>query len=391
MSEILELIEKNADFFRQTAPDCEAAGKLTQEVADKLREIGVIRMTQPIEFGGSESTPREFFEAVIEIGSKNGAAGWIASVVGIHTWELAQFHHDIQEQVWGGGPDSPYGKDTWIASPYAPTGKGVPENGGYRVNGRWQFSSGSDHCQWDFLGGVLLDEQGKVDKTVHFIFKRPEWEVVEGTWDVIGLEGTGSKDVVVENVWIAPDRIVYPDQLLENALALGRTNPLYRMPFATMFSGAITAGSLAIAKGALGAFIDYTRGRVDARGAKVATSPHQLAVLGAASSDIDASILQFLTDLDRVHEVAAREEEIPLGLRIEVRRNQVRAVRRAMDAVDQLFMHAGGGSLRHSQPFQRFWRDMHAAMNHISNAAELTYEGYGSHLFGGEIPDGVRF
>jgi alkylation response protein AidB-like acyl-CoA dehydrogenase len=163
------------------------------------------------------------------------------------------------------------------------------------------------------------------------------------------------------------------------------------MPLAMMFSGAIAAGSLAISLGALRTFTDLARERVDAKGVAAASNPHQLVALGEASADIEASRLQFLNDIHQMYKLALEGVEIPTSARLTVRRNQVRAVRRAMNAVDQLFLHAGGGSLRRDQPFQRFFRDMHAAMNHANNTAEPIYEGYGRDLFGLPVPPGIRF
>jgi alkylation response protein AidB-like acyl-CoA dehydrogenase len=119
--------------------------------------------------------------------------------------------------------------------------------------------------------------------------------------------------------------------------------------------------------------------------------PHHLAALGEASSDIQASRLQFLHDIHTLYDTVADGRELTQGMRVEARRNQVRAVRRAVEAVDKLFVHAGGGSLRLDQPFQRFWRDLHAGMNHINNAAGPVYEGYSRWAFGLPIPATLRY
>lgn len=111
------------------------------------------------------------------------------------------------------------------------------------------------------------------------------------------------------------------------------------------------------------------------------TDPHHLRELGEASADIEIGRRVFIDDWKRMYDAAATGK-VPDELRLETRRNQVRAVRRAVDAVDRLFNIAGGGSLRLDQPLQRFWRDMHAGMNHICNVAEPVYDSYGKHLFG---------
>ncbi len=388
MTEANERIAKISEFLERSGSDCDSIGSLTDEVAAKLRWVGVTRMLQPAEFGGDQAHPVEFFEAVLSIGTCAGSIGWVSGVVGVHPWELAQAEHSVQEQIWGGDPD------TWIASPYAPMGRLRPSGDGYIASGRWSFSSGTDHCSWVVLGAMVTDEDGEIIKgkpPVHIVLPRRDYEIVPDSWQVIGLEGTGSKDVVIDDAVIPRQRVIEPDLLPQTLVDRGRDVPLYRMPFAIMFSGAIACASLAIASGALRTFVNYARTRVDSKGSAAVSNPHQLVTLGEASADIEASRLQFLDDINRVYKLAEKGVDIPPSARLEVRRNQVRAVRRSMDAVDQLFLHAGGASLRRDQPFQRFFRDMHAAMNHANNAAERTYEGYGRNLFGLSVPPGVRY
>lgn len=388
MTEVRDRIAKIGDFLEANAPECEALGRLSEEAADKLRWAGVVRMLQPREYGGEEAHPVEFFETVLDIGSRAGSIGWVASVVGIHPWEIAQVSPSVQEQIWGEDPD------TWLASPYAPMGRLRPEGDGYRCSGRWSFSSGTDHCSWVVLGAMVADAEGNVDRTkdpVHIIVPRSDYEIVDDSWQVIGLEGTGSKDVVITDAFIPAERVIDTSALPRTLAERGRDIPLYRMPLAMMFSGAIACGSLAIAEGGLRTFTDYARTRIDSKGSAAASNPHQLVTLGEAAADIAASRLQFLDDINRIYKHAENRTEIPIAARLEVRRNQVRSVRRAMNAIDELFLHAGGASLRRDQPFQRFFRDMHAAMNHANNAAELTYEGWGRNLFGLQIPPGIRY
>ena len=392
MTEVRERIEKLGDFFEETAAASEQAGKLTDDVVEKLKWVGVVRMLQPKEFGGDEAHPVEFFEAVLDLGSRNGATGWVASVVGVHPWEFAQADLSIQEEIWGEDPD------TWTASPYAPMGRLTKVDGGYIANGRWSFSSGTDHCQWIILGAVIVDEgsaapgaNGGHGTQVHIVLPRSDYEIVDGSWSVIGLEGTGSKDILIKDTFIPERRIVRPDSLADTLAERGRDNALYRMPFSVMFSGAIACGSLAIAEGALRTFTEYAASRVDSKGSAASSNPHQLVALAEAAADISASRLQFLDDIHQIYRLAEKGADIPAAARLQVRRNQVRAVRRATTAVDQLFVHGGGAALRRDQPFQRFFRDMHAAQNHANNAAELTYEGWGRNLFGLSVPPGVRF
>src|SRR5690606_30807936 len=143
--------------------------------------------------------------------------------------------------------------------------------GGWIFSGRWPFSSGTDLCDWVVLGGMLTDDDGNVrpDGLRHFIIPRKDYTILHDSWDVVGLKGTGSKDVVIDGAFVPDHRIIDPEDLGSGAAAsqAGRGDvALYRMPFHSMFSGAITAGTLAAAEGALAHWINYTRTRVSARG-----------------------------------------------------------------------------------------------------------------------------
>jgi alkylation response protein AidB-like acyl-CoA dehydrogenase len=389
MSDLTDRIEELADFLAEQAEEADALGQLPDRTHKALREAGVVKALQPRDFGGAEAHPREFFEAVLAIGCRSASAGWVSSVVGVHSFEIAQGTRQVQEEIWGEDPD------TWVASPYAPIGRARRTDGGWIFSGRWPFSSGTDLCDWVVLGGMLTDEDGAVrpDGLRHFILPRSDYTILSDSWNVVGLKGTGSKDVVIDGAFVPDHRLIDPSDLSSGAAAAqaGRADvALYRMPFHTMFSGAITAGTLAAAEGTLAAWLAYTSTRVSARGITAATDPRQLNALGEAASDLQASRLQFLTDVERMYDVAASNRPISMELRAEVRRNQVRISRRAGEAVDLLVGHAGGSAMRLDNPIQRFWRDLHVALGHGANVAEQIYQATGAVAFGGEPPANVR-
>jgi alkylation response protein AidB-like acyl-CoA dehydrogenase len=329
-----------------------------------------------------EVVPSDFYETVITTSRLCGSSGWVCGIVGVHPWELALCHPKVQDEIWGDDPDR------WVASPYAPLGRARRVDGGFVMSGRWPFSSGTDHCEWIFLGGVVTepDQAGVYGR--HFLLPRADYEIVPDSWNVIGLKGSGSKDVVVHEAFIPEYRTVDPTKLANGELAaeMGRTEPLYRMPFLEIFCGAVTASVIGIAEGALAAAIGYQRTRVNFLGMAAADDPSAISALGAAAADIQASHVQLIWDIDRMFDVVTAGGTISMDLRAETRRNQVRASRRSVDAVDQLFVRAGGGSLRLDQPFQRYWRDAHAAMNHMVNLADPVYLGWGNNLFGRPLP-----
>jgi 3-hydroxy-9,10-secoandrosta-1,3,5(10)-triene-9,17-dione monooxygenase len=385
LTDVLSDIEKLAEYLSESAADTEQLGRLPDETVRRLKQVGIIRMLQPAEFGGFESHPVDFFQAVMATAAACAASGWVCGIVGVHPWELALADPKVQEEIWGEDPD------TWVSSPYAPFGRARPVDGGYIFSGRWPFSSGTDHCDWAFLGGFVTDADGEVGQppvTLHFLLPRRDYRILDGTWEVMGLKGTGSKDVEVHEAFVPSHRTVDFVKLRDGLLPgeMGRDEPLYQMPFAAMFCTAVSAATIGICEGALAAATAYQRDRISGLGTRVSDDPHVFAGLAVAAADIDASRVHLLNGVAEMYDVVASGASPSMDLRVRVRRNQVTAAQRAVNAVDSIFTKTGGGALRLDQPFQRFWRDAHAAMNHACNASGQVYEAYSSHIFGRPLP-----
>src|SRR5208282_5009453 len=140
--------------FRQRAQEAEDGRVVPAESVKALAETGFFRLLQPARFGGLEADPVTFFTAVRLIASACGSTGWVASVLGVHPWQLALFPAQAQEDVWGADPGAR------MSSSYAPTGGARVVEGGHRLDGRWSFSSGCDHATWVLLGAIVADADG---------------------------------------------------------------------------------------------------------------------------------------------------------------------------------------------------------------------------------------
>lgn len=380
-----------APVLTEYADEADRMGRLPDEVAQALRSSGVMRLLQARDYGGFEASPIEWFTALHEVGRFSGSAAWVTGVVGVHPFEIALADRKLQDEIYGDDPD------TWVASPYAPFGRARKVEGGYIFNGRWPWSTGTSHCEWTVLGGLIVDEDGKPGPMEthnrHFFLPKSDYRHAPDEWRMAGLAGTGSYDVIVEDVFIPEYRVLDPRDITSGAAAkaVGRgDSALYRMPFNVMFAGTIAAGTLSIAQGALDAFVNYSRDRQTRLNHDVSKDPHQLTALSIAAAELDAGQVQFLHDIDRIWTLAQQDVEIPLELIVEVRRNQVRAVQRAVSVVDELMRHAGGAAMSLDNPFQRFWRDVHTGANHGSNVAEPKYEAYGLIAFGHPLPPGLK-
>ncbi|MCW2861766.1 MAG: Acyl-CoA dehydrogenase type 2 domain protein [Actinoallomurus sp.] len=360
---VLDTVMESAEQIAALGPTNENLGRLDDDAAKVMRETGVIRMLQPKTHGGLEVHPREFAEAIMKIASLDGSTGWVAGVVGVHPWEMAMADPQVQDEVWGEDPD------TWIASPYAPMGVLRPVDGGYVFNGHWQFSSGTDHCDWIFLGGMLGDAEGKAimpPTQFHVILPRSSYEIVEDSWDVVGLKGTGSKDVIVKDAFVPGYRVLPFAKVSDGSAAreAGLTNTLYHVPFSQAFPLGITSAVIGIAEGALAHHLAYQKNRVQITGTKIKDDPYVLYAVSEAAAEISASRTALTDNICRFYDQAEAGARSTLEERAVGRRIQVQAAWRAVRAVDEIVGRSGGNGMRMSNPIQRFWRDAHMGLVH---------------------------
>ncbi len=231
---VIDRIGNIADELRERAWEAERLGRLPDETVKMLKSAGNIRLLQPKSFGGYEVHPREFAETVMATAALDPASGWINGVVGVHPYQLAYADPRVAQEVWATDAD------TWVASPYAPQGVAKPVEGGYLFNGRWQFSSGTDHCDWIILGALLGDTEGnpvQPPQMIHMILPRKDYEIVEDSWNVVGLRGTGSKDVIVKDAFVPEYRTMNATKVMDGTAQreAGMNTTLYLMPWSTMF------------------------------------------------------------------------------------------------------------------------------------------------------------
>ena len=381
MHEVVEKVHKAADVLTEEAVPSDEIGRLTDRTAATLRETGLVRLLQPTEYSGYEAHPNDFLEAVMAVGAASPSAGWVAGVVGVHPWEIAMMDPRLQEEIWGTDPD------TWTASPYAPMGRATRVDGGFLFTGRWPYSTGTDHADWVILGGFVGDPAAAAGPPDirHFVIPRADYEIVEDSWNVMGLVGTGSKDVRMTDVFIPDYRVVEAGPMLAGAYEHRQEGKgLYRMKFPLVFSAAISAGTQGIAQGALAAYRDYVSQRVSADGIVAKTDSTQLGLYGEAAADVAASRCHLLASTADLYDYVSKGGEVTRSQRLTFRRDQVRASRRAVDAIDRLFKVTGASGIRTDFPNQRYWRDMQVGLSHICNVAENIYAGWATDDLGGE-------
>ncbi len=372
--------------LRERSEEAERLRVVPDANVKELEETGFFQLLQPRRFDGQEADPVDFYTAVRDISSACGSTGWVSSVVGVHPWQVALFADEAQQAVWGSDTK------TRLSSSYAPTGRAQVTDGGYQLSGKWSFSSGCDHCAWVLLGGLVLNDGGEVVDFKTFLLPRDKYAILD-VWHMVGLKGTGSNDIVVDDVFV-PDAFTLSMSDTGRCVGPGQkqnTSNLYKLPFHSIFTGTITTPLIGIAMGAYAEHVEMQQKRTRAAylGEKASLDPFAAVRIARASSEIDAAWALLTNNIREEQGHVERGEKIPLGLRLKVRRDQVIGSERAIEAIDSLFEASGGRALAEGTYLQRAWRDAHAGRVHAANDPERALQMYGAHEFGHKVDPGM--
>ena len=348
----------------ERAPAAAALRRVPDETMADLHDAGFLRLLQPSRWGGAEAHPGLFFEVQSTLAAGCPSTAWVLGVLGVHAWQLALFPLEAQEEVWGRDPT------TLISSSYAPTGKVERAPGGYRISGRWSFSSGCDHGQWAFLGGFVPPEKaGDPPDMRTFLVPRADYQI-DDNWHVMGLRATGSKDVVVDGAFVPEHRT---HRLIDGFKQKSPGNPhnpapLFRLPFGQIFVRSVSTSAIGIAQGALDAYRAVTAKRIAASdGGKVAEDPAAQTVCARAAAELDGVRRVLQRNMDELMTLVTAERELPMERRVQYRFDSSLAVERCVAAVDLLFTASGGRAIFEGSPIQRFFLDAHSARAHYAN------------------------
>jgi 3-hydroxy-9,10-secoandrosta-1,3,5(10)-triene-9,17-dione monooxygenase len=349
-----------------------------------LLDAGLMRGLQPSRWGGPEMEPADYFAAVAEVARADGSAGWVSGIVGVHPWQLALFGKELQQEVWGNDPN------TMHSSSYAPTGKAEKVSGGYRLNGRWSFSSGCDHCQWvnlGAIGGGVEIEGARFPDLRSFMVPRRDYQI-DDNWRVAGLCGTGSKDIVVDNAFVPDYRTQsHWDYALGRELPGWEINqgPLYRLPFAVVFNYALVASVLGAARGFLDLWIETSRTRKGGMGGMTSEDPFSQRLLSEAGYAIDAGLLFMRRDFAELMAAAREHRGITVQSRALMRFNACRSAQLAARMVDRLYESSSGKVIFLDHPLQRRYQDIKAMQGHAYLNVDVPAQLHGALALGKNV------
>jgi 3-hydroxy-9,10-secoandrosta-1,3,5(10)-triene-9,17-dione monooxygenase len=359
--ELLQRAEALVPVLRERAAKAEELRRMPDETIEDLHRTGLFRILQPKRVGGSELPFRSMVELVSVISRGDGSTGWVLANLAAHHWLLGMWPKQAQDEIWGESPDNLIGSALIF-----PRGRAKPVPGGYRLTGRWPFSSGVDAATWSLIGAIVHDQESGTAEPRIFVLPASDFTIID-TWHVIGLAGTGSKDVAVEDVFVPEYRTVAVREITGGPNPGSGVNPsvLYQLPAISLFAFCIAGVSLGIAQGAIEYFVETMRSRTSYyTGRNLADFVTVQVHLAEAAAIADSARAVLLGDCDEATRIVGEGEIPSLDQRARYRRDGAYAATLCTKAVDVLFQATGGGAIYARNPLQRAFRDVHAANAH---------------------------
>jgi alkylation response protein AidB-like acyl-CoA dehydrogenase len=257
-------IRPHLALIAKRATATEAARVVSKENIALIREAGFVRALLPAELGGDERDLWDYCDGVRTVTKACPSTGWVAGVLNTHQAALSHFHPSVHKEILATGVD------TIICSSGSPQMKAKLADGGITVTGRGRWSSGCDHAEWALIGVKVPDvSDGQFPqrrfRDFMFMAHRSEY-VIDDTWYSTGMRGSGSKDLVFKNLFVANHRLERMDAVYLNySHGAGTVDSwIARIPFPLLFGAFLPAIALGCADGMIDEFTTRQKARRNA-------------------------------------------------------------------------------------------------------------------------------
>lgn len=360
-----EKINKLLKDIRSRRREFETQRYISSDIVEQFKDIGIYRSFVPESFGGSGRTPSEFLKAIEAISSADGSAGWVASF-GMNPAYLASLPKDTLQEVWKNSPDIVF------AGGIFPPQKVNKVKGGYIVNGRWQFSSGCMSAS--LLGvGIMPDDGSKLSKMAVLSADKVR---IEKTWNVHGLAGTGSFDLVVDNVFV-PEEWTF--------VRGGKPSidsPFLQYPSLSFAAQALSVTALGIAREAIDVVVNSAKSRKSVTGAPNLGERHYVQIdIAKAEVKIRSSRAFFYEATDEVWDEIMKGNKPTAHQVSMVRLATSNVARECAEATRIAYQLSGMQGCYIDHPLSSCFRDANVVTQHAF-MGEITYQNAGAMMFG---------
>lgn len=372
---LLEAARNLGPVLESRKETCSNDRRIPDETIADFHEAGFFKILQSADYGGYEMDPQVFYAVLLEIAKTCMSSAWVLAVIGVHNWQLNLFDEPAAEEVWGEN------SSVLISSSYAPVGKVTPADGGFKLSGRWSFSSGCEHCDWIFLGAVVPTEESPWNMLNYrtFLLPKADYNIVDN-WDVIGLKGTGSHDIVVDDVFV-PEHRTHNMLSDQGGKKFMHKPPLYRLPFMQVFARAVSTPTLGAIEGALETYTEVAKSRLsgpimmkdDPNARRLAA---KVDVAQASMKDTLFSSFDALMDCARAGKVASLNDRARFRYSTSLVADECVALSSAM------LKASGSSGIRTHSPLLKQHLDILASQAHVANISEPFAVNLGGLLFG---------
>ncbi len=369
--------------LRETDAESESRRSLSDRAVELLRDAGLTRLMSPAAYGGYQLPPRALVEAERVVAHGSPAASWVLMVCGAHTFMAGRLPREAQDEI--------FGPDPAVLIPGVPSSQGTCQRagGGFVLKGRWPFCSGIDHGSWVMLGSRgTRNDAG--EPTPGMLVVLPKADVtVDDTWYTLGMRGTGSKDVVLDDVFVPFHRAVRVSDAWMGVVPDVEV-PLYRLPVGATLSTMLLGTIVGMSERGLRLFVEETAARTDAYSGEPKTQRAgiQQRVAEAAAEVAHAWALA-TRNCDLLEAAMDHPPPMPTAARAEARWNAAYGAELCRRAADRLYAAAGARANHDANQLQSVFRDINTSTHHAMLDFDTTREIWGKVLLGVEQPDAL--
>lgn len=383
--QVLARIRDLRPLFEANAARTESDRRVVEENITALHDANAFRIMVPKRYGGFETDIRTKLEVSREVAMGCGSTAWVTALMNVCAFFVSLGNEQLQDDVWGSDPDAR------ISGVFNPTATTKRVEGGYIVNGAWNWTSGCLHSDWAFLGVPLVDEDGEFVMPAMALIPYAELEI-EDTWFTTGMRGTASNTVHARDVFVPDHRLMSVPGLLTHQYDTPfKDEVLYRSAFIPVAALILVGPQLGLAQAALDYVIEkgHKRGIAYTEYELQRDAPtFQLAIAKAATLVDTAHLFAYRAAGD-IDDAARADRTMSYVERARVRMDTGHAAESAREAIRVLCSAHGASSFAESSPMQRWWRDSEIASRHAVVSPEISAQVYGRALMG--FTEGVTF
>ena len=374
--ELVRRAKKLSALLAEQAYDAEKLRRPTDDVIQALRDAEIFKLMSPRAYGGLELDLDTFFEVGLALSEGDASMAWVANFYIEHVWILCLFPKAFQEEL--------FADRSYVLAPamLSPTGQVTKEKGGYRLNGRWSWSTGIMHADWVLPAAIVTGEDGR---RAPMFFALPRSEVqVEDVWFVDGMQGTGSNDVIIRDAFIPEGRMLSFQDMIEGEAPGARVhaNPLYRTPMLPTLGLAAAMPALGQARACVRMFRERLHERMQNGGTRrVGTAARMRLAHAEVRVDQTYLLLRHLVEeVMRLRNNATRLDRTRWATQLAFAVDQCKSV------IAYVCEAAGASGHFQSSPLGRAARDINTVGAHIVFDLDARLELHGAAMLGEEIP-----